>query len=451
MAKMAENLMFSGMQRILRSNVSKLRVQLKRAEDLYHPNDQIAKFNARIANIRQLNYRSQINLEADQLKVSQLCASIEPSQKEKFEKEAAAIRMEISAINDEIGFADVDAKEGKPGSLSPLNKRADALKTRIEDFSNRIQQSMALLLSCLAMLGQSLSAAENAVNLTSMASFQWQEDETPIFALMAKDMDKKIEVILTLTNQRIICESVMKVALERPSKHDLYLTVKKERERKLLLERPVGSVDKITKGGVGLLAGEGLRIEFKQSSDPKLKLGNISSINNSRKEDADLAIRYFNMITSGQIDDELKQSSLQRKSVERVTSCSKCGAPFTDGVYRRPLKSLGIMRVAGGRPTCKYCGTVIEAPVLLSTNMERDARGAWCVCPQCGKYISADVEVCTCGAKLPARVKQTCDVCGNFISDIWNKVLCPEEHIVCTKCSGTIALQCQLCKKPLVF
>jgi DNA-directed RNA polymerase subunit RPC12/RpoP len=90
------------------------------------------------------------------------------------------------------------------------------------------------------------------------------------------------------------------------------------------------------------LAGAGLYIEFKQG-DPQLKL-------DTKNDEADRAVKFYGLITSGQIDEELSKLKLEApKTVEkRIISCPKCGAPYTDEIYRGQLTL-----------QCKYCGTTI--------------------------------------------------------------------------------------------
>ena len=81
-------------------------------------------------------------------------------------------------------------------------------------------------------------------------------------------MDKKIDGLLTFTNQCLFFEKV-------PYVNPLASPKDKERlraERRLLLERQFSSVGNVTKGKVGLLEPLGLYVEFKQPGDPKLRL-----------------------------------------------------------------------------------------------------------------------------------------------------------------------------------
>jgi hypothetical protein len=287
--------------------------------------DRLKKLFSRIENIRQLNYRGQTNLEADQIKAVELWASIEPSVKEKIESGVETYRKETKALELELDWCTTSASEpqGDSGKLATLEKWVDAYKAKVTFFIGQTKCYIVNLLSLLVSIEQRVSTAETALDLTSMASFKLKEDEALIIALKAKDMNKKIEGLLIFTNQRMIYESV----------------TSKKTERQLLLERPVSSVAKITQDSVGMFEPEGLYVEFKQPSDPKLKLAT-----KFHGGEADLAVQYFGMIVSGQIDDELKSgiSVTVRKRFKELAASYFPGDSFCFG-------------------RCKECGTVVSS------------------------------------------------------------------------------------------
>jgi hypothetical protein len=71
--------------------------------------------------------------------------------------------------------------------------RINTLRTLVYDFSSRIDREMVPLESILTPLEQGVSNAEEVVKITSTASFQWKEGETPIVAVHAKYMNAKME------------------------------------------------------------------------------------------------------------------------------------------------------------------------------------------------------------------------------------------------------------------
>lgn len=352
------------------NEVSRITGQLNDTEALYPLigcQSRIERLFARIASIRQLNYRSQTKLEADQIKAVELWASISPFLKGEVKRKVAIIRLEDSALRLEI-----EACRNTPGvylgdinSLTFLKKKISDYKSRVTDLSNHIQQYLAPLENGLSSLEQRVFTAEFVINLTSKASFKLKEDETPIIAVKAKDMNAKIGVLLTLTNKRMICESVS--------------TGKTERQ--LLFEKPVRSVDKIAKGKLGLFAGEGLHVEFKQPSDPKLKL-------DMEGEDADLVVHYFNMITSGQIDEEIK-SGINVTLCEHFEELARSWAEAEEIARKEEPKEKESEKEAHedrkiGK--CRECGTVVSEPIKKWT-MEGGLEIGLFDCPTCKKFF----------------------------------------------------------------
>jgi hypothetical protein len=312
----------------------------------------LTKLFSRIENIRQLNYRSQTNLEDDQIKAAELWMSIEPSFKEKIKSGIDTCRVRTKFMETELEplSKSPDMFDGDLGVLDPLKKEIDAYKAEANEFIAQIRQDLTPLPSLLESIEQRVSTVEIALDLTSKASFKLKEDEALLIALKAKDMHRKTDGILTFTNQRMMFESL-------PTK---------KTERQLLLEKPVGLVAKIAKGKVGMFEPEGLCVEFKQPNDPKLKFG--TTLNRGC---ADLAVQYFDIITSGKIDEELKSGvnvALRHRFKELATK------HFPD--------------VSFCRGTCKECGTVVSAPMKTYTLDGGPIIGLF-NCPKCHKPFRA--------------------------------------------------------------
>jgi hypothetical protein len=322
------------------NEVNSIKSQLSETESrVYSLDEVISKLPTRIANVRQMNYKIQMNFEADQIKAAERWASIGQSIKFEVGSKAASLRMEITALERDVG-----ARRNYPsfdmGGLNGLDLRILTQKMMVQDISKRTQEALTPVYSVLNPLKDGLSVAESVVNLTSAVSFQWRGGETPVVAVRAKDMNKNVDGILTLSNQRFIYESEKEIVLKKT----FFIVTEKKKERQLVIETPIGSLSKITKGRVGLLEGAGLYIEFKQQTESQMKL-------DTKGEEADLVIKYYGLITSGQIDEELRKiHPSEEKSIEpKILSCPKCGAPYSEEVYR------GQMTVQ-----CKYCNTMIS-------------------------------------------------------------------------------------------
>ena len=298
----------------------------------------ISQLPARIKSIRDMNYLMQINLEDEQLKAADMWATTGPYIKSDVNNNAASLRAEISSLERDISSRrststyDVNA-------LTQVSSRINTQRSLAYNFSSIVQSKLNPINSILTSIERGLEEAENTVKLTSSASFQWKEGETPVISLPAKEMNEDLNGILTLTNQRIIYENEKEVVLKKT----LFFVTEKKIERQVSIEKPIGAVSRISKGQVGFFEGSGLFIEFKQD-DTQLKL-------DTNDADADILIKYYNLITSGQIDDEIgkTKTEVEKPAETRIISCPYCGAPYTDEIYR-------------GQTTvqCKYCNTRIS-------------------------------------------------------------------------------------------
>jgi hypothetical protein len=324
--------------------ISKLKTQV----DELPAQDLLMKLFSRIANIRQLGYKIQTNLETDHVKAAELWVSMEPSLKEKIESRVATYRKKAIALEADIKRLQ-KKKYASPDDISDLKslkKSLPSFKAEVADFISQLQRDIDPLPSLLTSIEQRVSTAETALDLTSAASFKLKEDEALVIAVKAKDMNRKTDGVLTFTNKRMMYESL-------PTK---------KKERQLLLDKPVGSVAKITKGKVGFFAPEGLDIEFKTPSDRELKFSTKFG-----GGEADLAVQYFEVITSGKIDEELKSgvSVAVRRRFKELAALYFPSASFCHG-------------------TCRECGTVVSTPIKTFTLDGGPITGLF-DCPECRK------------------------------------------------------------------
>jgi hypothetical protein len=322
----------------LLGEVNSLQLQIGGTEGkINRVEETISKLPTRISAVRQMNYLIQTNFEEDQKKASERWAQIASIIKMESSTRAAQLKTDLHSLENDINSRRLSSTYDL-GGLSGIDARLGILRALVYDYNSRIDKEMVPIESILNPLTQGLQTAEEVVKLTSASSFQWKEGESPVVAVHAKDMNEKMDGVLTLTNQRIIYEGEKEIILKKT----LFIVTEKKIERTTIHERPIGSVKHITKGRVGLLAGAGLYIEFKQG-DLELKL-------DTKNEEADRVIKFYGQITNGQIDEELNKlvPAEPKKDEKRIVSCPKCGAPYTDEIYR-------------GQQTvqCKYCGTSI--------------------------------------------------------------------------------------------
>ena len=148
-----------------------------------------------------------------------------------------------------------------------------------------------------------------------------------------------MEGILSLTNQRFIFESEKEVVLKKT----LFIATQKKKIRETIIDKPIGMVDNIIKGRVGILAGQGLYIKFKPDSGlEEMKL-------DTKGEDTDLVLHFHQFISSGKADQELETTESSKTEKFMPILCPRCDAPYSKEIYRGQTSL-----------QCKYCGTTIQ-------------------------------------------------------------------------------------------
>ncbi len=315
------------------------KMQLNEAENLVNSvDDSIIKLPARVTGLRQMNYLLQPNLEVDQQKAVSSWAMLGATLRSDIMNRAASLRPELDFIERELN-AYRSTTSLRAGGLNNLTSRLSVQKSQINDISTRVRSQLAQITSVLRPIEKEIASAEETVKRTSTASFKWKQGETPVISIPAKNMKENVEGILTLTNQRLIYEVEKEVVLKKI----LFLATEKKTERQVYIDKPIGTVSKISKGKVGLFEGEGLYIDFKQDT-PQLVV-------DAYGDDADETIKLFNQISSGQIDLDLSKTKPADKepAEKRLITCPYCGAPYRDEIYRGQISV-----------QCKYCSTVIN-------------------------------------------------------------------------------------------
>jgi hypothetical protein len=301
----------------------------------------LANLPARILRIREMNYKVLTRLERNEASVSDRWANAGPDLKrsvhdrvEELRSEYNNLKRKLSQRRRDVGFKNV--------GLRGIESRLGGLRTRVIELKNDVSNTLSEFESRLGGLEKDLSIAEATVELTSRASFPWKEEESPIFAVVAKDMNNEIEGVVTLTNHRFIFESERDVVLKK----SLFIATEKKKVREVVVNQPIGIIDRIHKGKVGFLAGHGVFINFKPDSRLKeMKL-------DTKGHEADWMLRFYNYIASGEAEKELatleKEEGIEEKKEREPLICEICGAPYTDEVYRGQTSV-----------QCRYCGAVM--------------------------------------------------------------------------------------------
>ena len=293
----------------------------------------------RIQQIRKMNYCVMINLEKDVASLSEEWSTIKPNV-------SSIITSAVSALASEgrIFEGELAQRRFNPNSdvsqLTNLGMRVSTLQARVSDLSSRVSGTTGATLSKLNSLEKDVGVAERTLNLIFNPSFKWKEGESPILSIQAKDLINDVKGILSLTSQRFLYESEKEVVLKKT----LFIATQKKKVRETAVDKPIGMIDSIVKGRVGILAGQGLYITFKPNNGQQEMKFDTSG------EDADLVLHFQNFISNGGADQELDvtESSKKDESQHAPIVCSKCGAPYTEEIYRGQTSLI-----------CKYCSTSI--------------------------------------------------------------------------------------------
>lgn len=248
------------------------------------------------------------------------------------EAEARRLRTEIDSGN--IAFSQSLA--------SRLSMDASSLRTRAVSETGRVSAPLNELVSSINAIDRDLKVAEKTVELFGQATFPFKQEESPVLAIEGKVMTgDKSEGTLYFTNQRFIFEGKKEVVLEKR----FFIATKKKVERTVLIEQPIGALQEISKGRVGLIAWTGIYIRFK----PERQLGETPF--DVKGWEADVITRFFNYIIGGEADRDIatiRGTSVKQAPMIQIARCPHCGAPYTDEIYKGQTSV-----------QCKYCGTSI--------------------------------------------------------------------------------------------
>ena len=304
---------------------------------------QIRSLPSRIARIRQSNYRVLTHLETDQTALSEDWVKLSPELRSTASLKAEMARTRVRDLQQTLSIR-VGRGDYNIDNLQEIQAGIPELRANLSDMQGSVVSALSPLEEKFAAVDQDLSRAESTLSLLEAASFPWEEDETPILAIRAKDLNSDQEGVITLTNLKFVFEQEKEIVLKKT----LFVVTEKKVVREVAVQKPIGMVTAITEGRVGFFKGSGLFVKFASESGIPEKKFDTSG------EDADWATKTFNYIISGQADKELAASapteaeSKKQQQAPHLVICPVCGAPYTEKIYRGQTSV-----------NCKYCGAVI--------------------------------------------------------------------------------------------
>jgi len=315
--------------------------------DLNYVEGAMASLPARLSKVRSQGYECMSYLEKSQDLLTTKWAESGPLIKQGFLDSVQPLRGEVSRLRSEINRLTTEIEHGSLGwvrsSASSLSSEVSSLKARTASETSKFSISLNEFKNSVSALDRDLRIAETTMGWVSQASFPWKEGETPVLALKAKIMTgDKNDGTLFLTNQRFIFEGTKEVVLKRV----LFIATKKKTVRTVLVDQPIGIIQEVSKGRVGLLAWAGVYVRFKPDSGLEEIPFDVKG------EEVDMTTKFFNHIISGEADVDIATVRGVAPKIApptvKVLRCPTCGAPYTREVYRGQTSL-----------QCKYCGSVI--------------------------------------------------------------------------------------------
>jgi len=305
-----------------------------------------AALPSRLTTVRGRGYAAMGHLEKSIELMTKKWMEVSPTIKQNFYSNVQPLTAQIRALQSEVQRLRAGAGLGGVvfgwASVGSLSAEASTIKARVIAETAKINASLGEFLGSIDAIDRDLKIAEKTMELFSFASFPLKPDESPVLAIEGKIMAKdKCEGTLYFTNQRFIFEGKKEVVLEKK----LFIATKKKMERTVLIEQPIGALQEISKGRVGLVAWTGVYIRFK----PERRLDETPF--DVKDWEADVITRFFQYIIGGEADRDIatvKGITVKEAPTIQVVRCPHCGAPYTKEIYKGQTSV-----------QCEYCGTSI--------------------------------------------------------------------------------------------
>ncbi len=301
---------------------------------------------SRLADVRGKGYSALSHLDKTTDMLSKKWTEVGPSVKQSVSStlqpigsQIRSFQSEAQTMRGEIDRGNYGAAESMAGRLS---SEAGSVRLRASEEASRATGPFKELSTGLNAVDRDLKIAETTVGLFGQAAFPLQQGESEVFAVEGKLMEgEKAHGTLYFTNHRFLFEGQKEVVLEKK----LFIVTKKKVERVVMIERPVGAVQEISKGRVGLLAGTGVFVQFRPEVGIPVTPIDVKSW------EADVITRFFKYITGGEADRDIAsiRGTPPPSSVSiKMLRCSACGAPHTGEVYQ-----------GQNSIKCEYCGSMV--------------------------------------------------------------------------------------------
>jgi prefoldin subunit 5 len=304
----------------------------------------IGGLSGRLTSVRGQGYAALSHLDKTVQLLSQKWTEVGPSIKQAVSTSLQPLSSQIRSLQSEAQGLRAEIDRDDLMAAEPLAARltseASSLRSRSAEEASRASAPIKELATSLGAVDRDVKIAESTMTLFGQKAFPLTQEESPVFAVEGKLMEgEKPHGTLYFTNHRFLFEGQKEVVLE---KH-LFIATKKKLERVVIIEKPVGAVQEITKGRVGLIAGTGVFVRFKP------EVGIPETPIDVKAWEADVITRFYRYITGGEADRDIATTrGVTAPAVPsiRIARCSACGAPHTGEIYQGQTSV-----------KCEYCGS----------------------------------------------------------------------------------------------
>ncbi len=301
---------------------------------------------SRLATVRGRGYAAMGHLEKSTNLLTQRWIEVSPVIKQAYLASVEPLTPQITGLQAEARRLRSLIDSGNIGLSQSLANSlaidASSIRARAASEARKISAPLNELTSSVNAVDRDLKVAEKTVELFASASFPMKQGESPVLAIEGRIMSgDKSEGTLYFTNQRFLFEGRREVVLEKK----LFIVTKKKTERFVQIDQPIGALQEISKGRVGLLAWTGIYVRFK----PERRLEETPF--DVRDWEADVIGRFFSYVMGGEADRDIaavKGTPAATAPTIQLARCSRCGAPYTREIYRGQTSV-----------QCEYCGTQI--------------------------------------------------------------------------------------------
>jgi hypothetical protein len=291
--------------------------------------NQIGSLSDRVEQLRRSDYRFMPDLEDQVEGLTGRWSISAPSYRSQSQLDYNRINSELQQLNYQLSSAaGVYAAEGLLNTLNlAVTQYNDSVNGMIGGYQKELEG-----------IERDLDVAESTMELLVEHSFQWKHEESPVIAVRAQHMDKKVSGILTLTNMRFIFEEERMEVLKKV----LFFATEKKRVREVLIDQPIGAVESLRIGSMGLFQGAGLYIKFKED------VGGEEVRFDTKGKEGDQISRFYQYVMAGGAD-EVMEAEKEEEEKPLPVVCPYCRAPYTEEIYRGQTSV-----------ECRYCGTVVR-------------------------------------------------------------------------------------------